>query len=187
MDTPGFQNDLKRNGIKEMLSIFKQVLQMASFDPTVLLFVSPIDRFTEESKMMVRCLKQLPDIQKYIIVIFTYSDQLKKSFSETKQNIKSGCMLKDLMTLSSRRFVLFNNTTNDENQVHELFKCIDELIENKSAVLAKRKFDITVEAQMTAAVYNAEKFWILFAIWVFIAEWFYTPTKRMYESHCTIL
>lgn len=187
-DTVGFPIDLERQQAKEFLSGLKEGFEMATGAPIILLLVQSIDRFTENSKMMVRCLKQLPDIQKYAIVIFTGSDKIQGPLSETKQKIRNSQLLKELMELSSYRFVLFNNCSDDENQVHELFKCVDKTIENKSsAVPGKRIVGVVFDAQVTAAVYNAEKYWIVYAIWILIAEWIYIRPKRAYERHCTIL
>lgn len=154
----------------------------------VVLVAASIHRFTECSRLMVRCLKKVPEIQKYAIVIFTGCEKFAEPDNEFRQNIVRSESLKELMELSCYRFIRLSNPTYDEKPIEELFRIAEKLIiENKFAVLDKGIVGATVEARVVATVYNAEQFWILFAFWIICAEMFYTRPKRAYERYCSIL
>lgn len=188
IDTPGFSNDSERVQINKIISGFKNGLEMMSSGANVVLLVVSINRFTESDKLMVRCLKKVPEIQKYTIVIFTGCEKFAESENEFRQKIVSSESLKELMELSCYRYILLGNPTSDDNPIEELFRIAEKLIiENRNAVLDKRIVGVAVEARVAAAVYNAEQFWILFFFWIIGAEMFYTRPKRAYERYCTIL
>lgn len=94
--------------------------------PHVLLIVFQlhVDGFNEESRIFIRNLSCLESISKYGIVVFTKTDIVDKDRTETKRKIESSKELSELLNISSRRFILFDNKIDNQGQVKDLLKIV---------------------------------------------------------------
>ncbi|XP_053508063.1 GTPase IMAP family member 7 isoform X2 [Ictalurus furcatus] len=128
-DTPGwFDTSLQQSDITQEVL---RCLAMCSPGPHAFLLIIPIARFTEEQQQTVNMIEETfeENISDHTIIIFTRADELEGEPIEdfiSKQDKR----IQDLIARFGGRFLAFNNK-NPENgdQVKQLLKKLDELLE----------------------------------------------------------
>ncbi|KAM9492174.1 GTPase IMAP family member 9-like isoform 2-T4 [Salvelinus alpinus] len=127
IDTPGLY-DIKLSE-EEMKSEIEKAFYMSVPGPHAFLLVVGLGRFTEEERNTVKLIQELfgEEASKYTIILFTGGDQLEDVSVEDFVNDSQE--LKKLVKLFKGRYHLFNNKKkNDNTQVPELLKKIDEMV-----------------------------------------------------------
>ncbi|XP_055763190.1 GTPase IMAP family member 7-like [Salvelinus fontinalis] len=127
IDTPGLYN-IKLSE-EEMKSEIEKAIYMSVPGPHAFLLVVGLVRFTEEERNTVKLIQELfgEEASKYTIILFTGGDQLEDVSVEDFVNDSQE--LKKLVKLFKGRYHLFNNKKkNDNTQVPELLKKIDEMV-----------------------------------------------------------
>lgn len=132
VDTPGFVveetgscSTNRFNGINKAIDLLKP-------GPHVLIIVFSLDVFNEESRIFIRNLKCLESISKYGIVVFTKADMAGKNVTETNRKIEKSKELGELLNLSNHRFLLFNNSNCDQNQVEDLLNLVRKMAKDNN-------------------------------------------------------
>ncbi|CAC5408665.1 unnamed protein product [Mytilus coruscus] len=160
VDTPGFPVGMDENRLDETFFNLRQAVKMLEPGPNIFLLVVSVERFTEDHKFMVRCMQQLQDISKFTIVAFNRVDCLQEAKFTIMKHINNSETLGELLQLSSRRFVLFDNTTTDEIQVKALFEMADDLIrKNHHSTLTEGIFSGNAINQVNAVVNKRQEDW----------------------------
>lgn len=160
VDTPGFPVDIDENKLDETFFNLKNAVRMLEPGPNIFLLVVPVERFTEDQNFMVRFLQQLQDISKFTIVVFDRVDCLQEAKSTIMKHINDSNNLEELLQLSSRRFVLLDNTSTDEMQVKNLFEMANDLIrKNHYSFLTEGTFGGNAFYQVNAIVNKRQKEW----------------------------
>ncbi|KAK3534494.1 hypothetical protein QTP86_016310, partial [Hemibagrus guttatus] len=147
IDTPGwFDTSLHQNDITEEVL---RCLAMCSPGPHAFLLIIPIARFTDEQQQTIDMIEKVfeGNFSDHTIIIFTRADELEgesieKFISEQDQRIQ------DLIARFGGRFLAFNNK-NPENrqQVKQLLKKLDELLEeNEYRHFTNRETEIVEKA-----------------------------------------
>ncbi|XP_058274864.1 GTPase IMAP family member 8-like isoform X2 [Hemibagrus wyckioides] len=147
IDTPGwFDTSLHQNKITEEVL---RCLAMCSPGPHAFLLIIPIARFTEEQQQTVDMIEKVfkGNFSDHTIIIFTRADELEgetieQFISEQDERIQ------DLIAQFGGRFLDFNNK-NPENrqQVKQLLKKLDELLElNKYHHFTNRETEVVEKA-----------------------------------------
>lgn len=109
--------------------------------PNIFLLTVSVERYTEDHRFMVRFLQQLPEIFKFAIVAFNRIDDLHMSKPDIRKKINESENLQELLQISSRRFVLFDNTIDDESQINDFVEMADILIQqNQPSTLTGEMF-----------------------------------------------
>ncbi|KAK3534068.1 hypothetical protein QTP86_001183 [Hemibagrus guttatus] len=148
IDTPGwFDTSLELNDITEEVL---RCLAMCSPGPHAFLLIIPIARFIKEQQQTVDMIEKVfkGNFSDHTIIIFTRADELKgeaieKFISEQDQRIQ------DLIARFGGRFLAFNNK-NPENQeqVNQLLKKLDELLEeNEYRHFTNQETEVLEKAQ----------------------------------------
>ncbi|XP_048871756.1 GTPase IMAP family member 9-like [Brienomyrus brachyistius] len=127
IDTPGiFDTEMAE---KEMKSKIEDCVKLSVPGPHVFLLVIRLGRFTKEEKKAVRWVQENfgETASRYIIVLFTGGDDLKKPIEKF---VKLSADLKELIQGCGGGCHVFNNKQmNDPTQVKELLCKIDALVE----------------------------------------------------------
>lgn len=147
IDTPGwFDTSLQENETTEEVL---RGLAMCSPGPHAFLLILQIARFTEEQRRTVDMIKKVfeEDIIKHTIIIFTRADELEgqtieEFIAEEGQNIK------DVIAQFGGRFLAFNNKKpENQDQVTQLLKRLDELLEqNEHRHFTNKKTEVIERA-----------------------------------------
>ncbi|XP_017351910.1 GTPase IMAP family member 4 [Ictalurus punctatus] len=129
IDTPGwFDTSLQQNEIEQEVL---RCMVMCSPGPHAFLLIIPIARFTEEQQQTVNMIQETfkENINDHTIIIFTRADELEGEPIEDFIS-KQDKIIQDLIARFSGRFLAFNNK-NLENgdQLKQLLKKLDELLE----------------------------------------------------------
>lgn len=137
VDTPGIFDTKKTKAetVKEIV----QCIGLSSPGPhAMILVISLACRFTEEEQKSVQVFIEHfgEDLYKFLIVVFSYGDQLRRKKKTIQDHLKtSSPALQELVQKCENRYIAFDNT--DENlvckrkQVDELFEIISK-IKNRS-------------------------------------------------------
>ncbi|XP_058274294.1 GTPase IMAP family member 7-like [Hemibagrus wyckioides] len=147
IDTPGwFDTSLHQNKTTEEVL---RCLAMCSPGPHAFLLIIPITQFTEEQQQTVDMIEKVfkGNFSDHTIIIFTRADELEgetieQFISEQDERIQ------DLIARFGGRFLDFNNK-NPENrqQVKQLLKKLDELLElNKYRHFTNRETEVVEKA-----------------------------------------
>ncbi|CAM4315013.1 unnamed protein product [Leuciscus chuanchicus] len=129
VDTPGFF-DTQMKPEELMMEIARSVY-ISSPGPHAFLIVFPLNMiFTEQEQQIPQMIEMLfgEEVLKYSIILFTHGDQLEEETIEKLIQESSG--LRDLVDQCGGRFHVFNNRDeNNRDQVNDLLKKIDTMIE----------------------------------------------------------
>lgn len=160
VDTPGFPVGMDENRLDETFCNLRHAVKILEPGPNIFLLVVSVERFTEDHNFMVKCLQQLQDISKFTIVAFNRVDCLQEARSTTMKHINDSETLGELLQLSSRRFVLFDNTTTDDMQVKTFFEMANDLIrKNHTSILTEGTFSGNAINQVNAVVNKRQEEW----------------------------
>ncbi|XP_014043696.2 GTPase IMAP family member 7-like [Salmo salar] len=127
IDTPGLYDTTMSQ--EEMKSEIEKAIYMSVPGPHAFLLVIRLGRFTEEERNTVKWIQENfgEEASMYTIILFTGGDQLEDISMEDYVNESQG--LKKLVKVFEGRNHVFNNKKkNDNNQVTELLKKIDEMV-----------------------------------------------------------
>ncbi|XP_073699305.1 GTPase IMAP family member 4-like [Garra rufa] len=128
IDTPGlFDTKLKNT---ETEAKIKLCISLSAPGPHVFLVVVQLGRFTTEEKDTVEQIQKIfgEQASKYTMVLFTHGDMLKKSQKSIHDFVKDSPDLLNFIKTTSGRYHVFDNDTQDPNQVNLLFEQIDQLV-----------------------------------------------------------
>uniref|UniRef100_A0AAZ3R0L4 AIG1-type G domain-containing protein n=1 Tax=Oncorhynchus tshawytscha TaxID=74940 RepID=A0AAZ3R0L4_ONCTS len=127
IDTPGLY-DTKRSK-EEMKSEIEKAIYMSVPGPHAFLLVIRLGRFTEEEQNTVKWIQENfgEDASKYIIILFTGGDLLEDKSMVDFLNTSEELM-KLVNVFKDRNHVFDNKKKNDNTQVTELLKKIDEMV-----------------------------------------------------------
>ncbi|XP_066526976.1 interferon-induced very large GTPase 1-like [Hoplias malabaricus] len=124
VDTPGLTTKVDLDMVKNMC------LQLSAPGPQIFLLVIPLgDRFTKENKeTMERAVEMFGmNLYRFSIVLFTFNDT--KDCNTIEEYIQlSGNELQQLVQKCAGRYLAFNNSHNDKDQVKQLLIKIDKLV-----------------------------------------------------------
>ncbi|XP_039618125.1 GTPase IMAP family member 4-like [Polypterus senegalus] len=132
IDTPGLFDTELHDSIKEEIV---KCVQRSSPGPHAFLMVIQVGRFTEEEKKTVNQLLEIfgKECLEYVIVLFTYADNLEEDITLNEFIESSGKDLKDLLEKCDNRYLAFNNKDiNNREQVKELLKKIKEMVKKNN-------------------------------------------------------
>lgn len=159
IDTPGFPNAINVDTVDNAFCRLKQGFEMLEPGPNVFILVLPIQRFNDDSKLMLECLDKYDDIKRHVIVIFTGIDKVEQPLEKTKQDIIKSESLRELLQFASGRFIMFNNRVKDANQVKTLLESAEVVSKNYSHFMDSRIFNERSVLQMKRIVEGKNETW----------------------------
>uniref|UniRef100_A0A674A6X3 GTPase IMAP family member 4-like n=1 Tax=Salmo trutta TaxID=8032 RepID=A0A674A6X3_SALTR len=127
IDTPGLYDTTMSK--EEMKSEIEKAIYMSVPGPHAFLLVIRLGRFTEEERSTVKWIQENfgEEASKYTIILFTGGDQLKdKSIVDFLSESEE--LMKLVKVFKGRNHVFNNKKKNDNTQVTELLKKIDEMV-----------------------------------------------------------
>ncbi|XP_049325458.1 GTPase IMAP family member 9-like [Astyanax mexicanus] len=138
IDTPGlFDGKTPKYELKAQI---EEAIDLAHPGVHVFLLVMRLDvRFTEEEKNTVKWIVENfgEEIQKHTIVLFTHGNVLKEKTIE--EYLGSNTELKGVVDSMAGYHVFENENEDDETEVTELLKKIDEVIDKNTNLTYTRK------------------------------------------------
>ncbi|XP_046732499.1 GTPase IMAP family member 8-like [Silurus meridionalis] len=158
IDTPGwFDTSLQQSEINQEVL---RGLAMCSPGPHAFLLIIPIARFTEEQQQTVDIITAVfkENINRHTIIIFTRADELERE--TIKQFIsRQGEKIQDLIARFGGRFLAFNNKDpENQDQVKQLLKKLDELLEqNEYRHFTNQETEAVEKALLMLKEKNLEK------------------------------
>lgn len=139
IDTPGlFDTNFTE---EELVNKIKSCMSLSAPGPHAFLVVLRLGRFTQEEKDTVKLIQSTfgEEAAKYSLVLFTHGDKLKKQTIETF--ISKSEDLQELIEACYGRYHVFNNQSNDQEQIHQLMeKIITMLIQNGGGYYTAKMF-----------------------------------------------
>ncbi|XP_051745294.1 GTPase IMAP family member 8-like [Ctenopharyngodon idella] len=141
VDTPGFfHTEIKTEElIKEIgRSVYLSIPGPHAF----LIVIRVIDTFTEQEQLIPQIIKIMfgEEVLKYSIILFTHGDQLEGD--SEKDLIERKSRLRDLVQQCGGRYHVFNNEAqNNREQVNDLLKKIDTMVEQNGGNYRNRMFE----------------------------------------------
>ncbi|KAF4118148.1 uncharacterized protein LOC131521770 [Onychostoma macrolepis] len=153
IDTPGlYDTSLKAGDLKSrIVELFNNSGEGIH---AILLVIKLCTKFTEEERNSVKWIKDNfgEEASKNTIVLFTNGDELEYNDMKIKDYIKEGENLKKLIDQCNKRYLVFNNRSNDRTQVTELLGMIRDMTkENNNSLYTKKKYE---EAQKKLFIAN---------------------------------
>ncbi|XP_038839972.1 GTPase IMAP family member 8-like [Salvelinus namaycush] len=127
IDTPGLYDTTMSK--EEMKSEIEKAIYMSVPGPHAFLLVIRLGRFTEEERNTVKWIQENfgEEASKYTIILFTGGDQLEdKSMVDFLSESEE--LMKLVKVFKGRNHVFNNKKKNDNTQVTELLKKIDEMV-----------------------------------------------------------
>uniref|UniRef100_A0A4W5J7X4 AIG1-type G domain-containing protein n=1 Tax=Hucho hucho TaxID=62062 RepID=A0A4W5J7X4_9TELE len=127
IDTPGLYDTTMSK--EEMKSEIEKAIYMSVPGPHAFLLVIRLGRFTEEERNTVKWIQENfgEEASKYTIILFTGGDQLEdKSMVDFLSESEE--LMKLFKVFKGRNHVFNNKKKNDNTQVPELLKKIDEMV-----------------------------------------------------------
>ncbi|XP_071246126.1 GTPase IMAP family member 7-like [Salvelinus alpinus] len=127
IDTPGLYDTTLSK--EEMKSEIEKAIYMSVPGPHAFLLVIRLGRFTEEERNTVKWIQENfgEESSKYTIILFTGGDQLEdKSMVDFLMDSEE--LMKPVKVFKGRNHVFNNKKKNDNTQVTELLKKIDEMV-----------------------------------------------------------
>ena len=126
VDTPGILDTHK--SLDETKREIGKCVKYSSPGPHVFLLVIQVGRFTKEEKNAIDALRELfgPQADKYVIVVFTRGDSLDGSIQDY---VRASAVLRRVVQRCGNRYLAFDNRSNDRNQVVQLIRKIDHMIQ----------------------------------------------------------
>ncbi|XP_067235458.1 uncharacterized protein [Chanodichthys erythropterus] len=141
IDTPGlYDTELDK---KEVISEIAQCITLSSPGPHAFLLVIKVGRFTEEEKNTVKQLKEVfgEEMRKYIMILFTHKDQLKKKETIDQFLEKSDPDLKNLIhSCENRYFCLDNSRFANFSQFKGLLRKIEIMVAENGGHFTNKMF-----------------------------------------------
>ncbi|CAM4315421.1 unnamed protein product [Leuciscus chuanchicus] len=129
VDTPGFYHT--QMNTEELETKMMRSVYISSPGPHAFLIVFPVNmRFTEQEMQIPQMIEMMfgQEVLKYSIILFTHGDQLDGESVE--KLIQENRRLRDLVQRCKSRYHVFNNRdVNNRDQVNNLLKKIDTMIE----------------------------------------------------------
>ncbi|XP_042169679.1 GTPase IMAP family member 7-like isoform X2 [Oncorhynchus tshawytscha] len=127
IDTPGLYDTTMSK--EEMKSEIEKAIYMSVPGPHAFLLVIRLGRFTEEERDTVKWIQENfgEEASKYTIILFTEGDQLE-DISMVDFLSESEELMKLVNVFKGRNHVFNNKKKNDNTQVTELLKKIDEMV-----------------------------------------------------------
>ncbi|XP_067467065.1 GTPase IMAP family member 9-like isoform X1 [Thunnus thynnus] len=127
IDTPGLFDTTLPN--EAVLKKIKMCIGLSSPGPHAFLVVLQLGRFTEEEKQSVKLIQDQfgEDASKYMMVLFTHGDRLKKKTIE--EYLSKSKDLTDIVQKCNSRYHVFNNNKDDPSQVRQLLDKIKRMID----------------------------------------------------------
>ncbi len=122
---------------KEQLELLKeQLISRCSAGLSAVLLVVPLVRNVENEEEILDYIKCLfgPEVQKYIMILFTHRDELDDLDETTDEHLQSNdhADLQQLVTKCGGKIHCFNNKSKSDDQVQELLQKIERMmIENR--------------------------------------------------------
>ncbi|KAB5535830.1 hypothetical protein PHYPO_G00122440 [Pangasianodon hypophthalmus] len=147
IDTPGwFDTSLQPSEITEEVL---RCLTMCSPGPHAFLLIIPLARFTEEQQQTVDMIEKAfeENMSDHTIIIFTRADKLKGKPIEQFIS-EQGQKIQDIIARFGGRFLAFNNKNpENQDQVKQLLKKLDELLEqNEYRHFTNQKTEVVEKA-----------------------------------------
>ena len=126
VDTPGILDTHK--SLDETKREIGKCVKYSCPGPHVFLLVIQVGRFTKEEKNAIDALRELfgPQADKYVIVVFTRGDSLDGSIQDY---VRASAVLRRVVQRCGNRYLAFDNRSNDRNQVVQLIRKIDHMIQ----------------------------------------------------------
>ncbi|XP_060761410.1 GTPase IMAP family member 8-like [Neoarius graeffei] len=132
IDTPGwFDISLQQSKVTEEVPRY---LAMCSPGPHAFLLIIPIAQFTEEQQKTLDMIEEAfkKNISDHTIIIFTHEDDLEGKTIEQFIS-EQGQGIQDVIKRFGGRFVAFNNKNpENQDQVEQLLKKLDEVLEHNN-------------------------------------------------------
>ena len=127
VDTPGILDTHK--SLDETKREIGKCVKYSCPGPHVFLLVIQVGRFTKEEKNAIDALRELfgPQADKYVIVVFTRGDDLDGSIQDYVKSASPD--LRRVIQRCGNRYLAFNNRSNDRNQVVQLIRKIDHMVQ----------------------------------------------------------
>ncbi|XP_055769312.1 GTPase IMAP family member 8-like [Salvelinus fontinalis] len=127
IDTPGLYDTTMSE--EEMKSEIENAIYMSVPGPHAFLLVIRLGRFTEEERNAMKWIQENfgEEASKYTIILFTHGDQLE-DISLLDFLMDSEELMKLVKVFKGRNHVFNNKKKNDNTQVTELLKKIDEMV-----------------------------------------------------------
>lgn len=129
VDSPGLFDPAKSN--TKIIGRIGQSLHCMNPGPNAILYVIPIGRYTEEEFNTYKRLKQFlkDDANKHMIVLFTHGDRLVKENVSIEEYLKRASKeLTQVMKECGNRYVVFDNDSQNDDQVDLLLQTIRKMI-----------------------------------------------------------
>jgi len=128
IDTPGLFDTKEVNAVTE--AKIKLCISLSAPGPHVFLVVVQLGRFTAEEQNTVEQIQKIfgEHASKYIIVLFTHGDMLKKRQKSIHEFVEESSDLLKFVKTTSGRYHVFDNESEDPNQVNMLFEQIEQLM-----------------------------------------------------------
>lgn len=126
VDTPGILDTHRTEEFIQREIV--RCVQVSCPGPHVFLLVIKIGRFTREEKNSVEALQELfgPAANQFMIVLFTRGGNLESTIEDYVRD--GDPELRHVIQRCGNRFHVFENSSDDRNQVDELFRKIEEMV-----------------------------------------------------------
>lgn len=174
VDTPGFPIKMGEYNNSNTLEKISEANSLLDMKTNVLLLIIPIDRFTEDHRNMLRFLQNIDGLSEHVIAIFNRVDDVTDPIPELRQKIAQSSTLETVLHLSSGRFALLDNTSEDIIQVTSLFEMIEDLIKQNNGTSMNLNFkQPNIEAGFLLRLWFSLKN---------LSTWVLTPFYRMFEN-----
>ncbi|KAF4116492.1 hypothetical protein G5714_003981 [Onychostoma macrolepis] len=129
---------------EEQLEMLKeQLVSRCSAGISAVLLVVPLVRNVENEEEILEYIKCLfgPEVQKYIMILFTHRDELEDLDETTDEHLQSNdhADLQQLVTKCGGKIHCFNNKSKSDDQVQELLQKIERMmIENRGKFIIEQ-------------------------------------------------
>ncbi|XP_058629006.1 uncharacterized protein LOC131538886 [Onychostoma macrolepis] len=122
MDCPDLLNPDMNKDQLEMMK--EQLISRCSAGLSAVLLVVPIVRNVENEEEMLEFIRRLfvPEVQKYIMILFTDGDELEDLDQTIEEHLQKKDYLQRLVTECGGKFHCFNNRRESDHQKHELLQ-----------------------------------------------------------------
>ncbi|XP_051988756.1 GTPase IMAP family member 9-like [Xyrauchen texanus] len=121
--------DLSKEKFK---SLKEKVLILCSAGLSAVLLIVPLETKVENEEEILYLIKDIlgPDVQKYIMVLFTHGDELEDLDQTIDEYLpdKDHADLQQLVTECGGRFHCFNNRSKEKDQVTQLLQKIERMV-----------------------------------------------------------
>uniref|UniRef100_A0A3B1IVJ2 Si:ch1073-185p12.2 n=2 Tax=Astyanax mexicanus TaxID=7994 RepID=A0A3B1IVJ2_ASTMX len=148
IDTPGWFDTSMKD--KEVQTEVVKCMAMCSPGPHAFLLIIKIDRFTDEQQRTVELILETfrGNMADHTIVIFTHGDRLEGEPIEQFISDEGDERVQHLVQQFGMRFLAFNNKDlNNQDQVTELLKKVDELlVQNENRHFTNQQIEMVVKA-----------------------------------------